>query len=251
MKTFLTGTALILCISTGAQAQGLTFKSATATLGYEQFTYSSGTDVFSRSFSTTVDIGIGDKFGVSAAINTHDLSDYPDETYYSATLRPYYVVNSSLEVGAFVEHNIDKYGAGVTVNTVYGLDFDFVSPTGIAVTGFFGRGQDITETNADFAGLTVGYGFENGFDIGAYAKSADVDGSDHIIRSGLTAGYLFSGNVLPVPVYLSGYIGKQNEGSNSNKTLGMNLTIPIGNAKLGKGQRPSALSHDAHYEYYD
>jgi hypothetical protein len=188
--------------------------------------------------------------GLGAALNYHDLSNYPTESFYSFALRPYYAVNSNLDVGLFVEKNLQDFVTDTLGGVLYGVDVAYSAPNGFAATGYVATGQDFGGSDTNFAGFTVGYGFANGFDFGTYAKINRYDGGGKVTRSGLTAGYLFAGDVLPVPVYLSGYIGTQyNLGTYD--TLGVNLTIPVRTARLGKGQRPGATSHDALYEYFN
>jgi len=249
MKILLSAAAL--CgMMTSANAQAFEFKSATFTLSYEQFSYPDGRDEASKSFSSTLDVGFGGQFGLGAALNTHDLSNYPEETYYSLTLRPYYTVSTELDVGLILEKNFSEYSGGAGHGILYGFDVAYYAPNGFAATGYVATGQDFRDIDADFAGLTVGYGFANGFDFGAYAKTTRYDGGVDVTRTGLTAGYLFASDSLPVPVYLSGYIGTQ-EYTGSHDTMGLSLTIPVGTARLGKGQRPSANNHDTLYEYYN
>lgn len=242
--------ACAIIVAAGQPLQAFEFNNTSVSLGIEGFDYGAVTEE-TRSITGRTELAFSDQFGVAIAGHFHDLSDFPTEEYYTFSVTPYYQLNDDTRLGVFVENNVSKFTGGSISGVLYGLEGQHDFANNFSVSGYLGTGEHFFGNDVDVAGIGAGYQFNNGFDIGVYYRTEHLDGGSDNTRYGLTVGYMISGDSMPTPVYLSGYIGSYEDDTTDFSTLGLSITLPIGNHDgFAAGTRPNVITHSPIFEYY-
>lgn len=119
---------------------------------------------------------------------------------------------------------------------VYGVQGGYSSGA-IDVTAFYGIGDYSNlgaPTDSDSMGIEGTYTFQNGFDVGAYYLSEDLNGS--LDQYGITFGYeLSASSFSKLPLYLVGSFGRYSLSGTDLDTFGLALSVPLsGDTKKGR-----------------
>ncbi|WP_107497856.1 porin [Thalassobius sp. I31.1] len=206
-------------------------------------------------------MGVGGRFGVTEnlsfeagyqKVNFDSLVDGFD--MYQIDLSAAYAIGGGFSAGVFFDMGEQSFGSNGIDYRLYGLEGMYENGP-FSASAYIGQGKaDIAgapfDPTSDIYGLSVGYEFANGIDIGAfYNRESTDDFGDDSDEKGIHAGYDLS-NALNVPVYVTAsYSSIDVGGGDSVDRMTLGLTYTFGgkpaNSRVGltrHGVNPNLFS---------
>lgn len=255
MKSFALVSTFVICAATSATAFEL--KGVDLSLGAQNLDIPFGGPTLNGSL-----MGVGGRFGVTENLSFEARyqqvnfdSLVPDDfDMYQIDLSAAYAIGGGFSAGVFFDMGELSIGSDGIDYRLYGLEGMYENGP-LSVSAYIGQGKaDITgapfDPTSDIYGLSVGYEFANGIDIGAFYNRESIDDfGDDSDEKGIHAGYDLS-NALNVPVYVTAsYSSIDVGGGDSIDRMTLGLTYTFGgkpaNSRVGltrHGVNPNLFS---------
>ncbi|MDO6727171.1 hypothetical protein Q4544_09515 [Cognatishimia sp. 1_MG-2023] len=237
MKTKILLTAA--CLAAAGNLHAFELESTELTLGTGKLQEVDGFGISTRneSIAGAVNLNLTENLDLRFGITHADQGDFfptLDMTVFSLTAMQH--LTEGLAVGAFWDRTKFSDSFGNSTIDHYGIEASYTYKN-LTLTGFVGQGDyKMISEKSDVAGLSAGYAFANGLDVGAFYLQENSDFIGDQEAYGITVGVELTGPA-QTPVYLNASLGRTDGFLGVADLARVTLTVPFG-GKARNGRKP-------------